>query len=137
MRSMQREQAVAGDGRAQASIGELLGEVSRDLSTLLRQEVELAKAELRQEAGKAGQAGGMFAGAAIAGLLTLFFLSHALWWGLSNVMDQSWAALIVAGVWAVISVILLTKARGRARELRGLPRTMQTAREIPDAVRGR
>jgi cytochrome c biogenesis protein CcdA len=136
MKSMQREQAAAGDGRAQASIGELLGEVSSDLSTLLRQEVELAKAELRQEAGKAGRAGAMFAGAAIAGLLTLFFLSYALWWGLSNVMDQSWAALIVAAVWAVIAVSLLTMARGRAREIHGLPRTMQTAREIPDAVRG-
>ena len=79
--------------RAQASVGELLGEVSQDLSKLLRQEVELAKAELRQEAKTAGTVGAMFGGAGVAGFLALLFLSTALWGGLSNVMDQGWAAL--------------------------------------------
>jgi hypothetical protein len=123
--------------RSQASIGELFGEVSRDLSTLMRQEVELAKAELRQEARTAGKVAGMFGGAGLAGLLTLLFLSYALWWGLSNVMDQGWAALIVAVIWAVIAMVLLARARSQMRQLRPLPRTMQTAREIPDTVRGR
>lgn len=123
--------------RSQASIGELLGEVSRDFSTLLRQEVELAKAELREEARTAGMVGAMFGGAALAGLLTLLFLSCALWWGLSNVMDQGWAALIVAVIWALVGGVLLSRARGRMKTIRTLPRTKQTARQIPDAVRGR
>jgi hypothetical protein len=122
---------------SQASLGDLLGEVSRDLSTLFRQEIELAKAEVRQEATKAGKAAGMFTGAAVAGYLVLLFLSCALWWGLSNVMDQGWAALIVAVVWAVIGAILYSVARARAREIRGLRQTAETVREVPDALRGR
>lgn len=123
--------------RDQESIGDLLGAVSRDFSTLLRQEAELAKAELRQEVSSAGKVGAMFGGAAVAGLLTLLFLSCALWWGLSNVMDQGWAALIVAVIWGLIGAVLFVQGRKRMRSIRTLPRTTQTARQIPDAVRGR
>jgi hypothetical protein len=45
-----------------ASLGDLLGDVTRDLSTLMRQEIELAKAELKQSGTRAGQGGGMLAG---------------------------------------------------------------------------
>jgi hypothetical protein len=121
---------------SEASVGKLLGEVTRDFSTLMRQEVDLAKAELRAEAKTAGKIGGMFAGAGVAGLLTLLFLSYALWWGLSNVMDQGWAALIVAALWAVIGGVLYARARPQMRQIRPLPRTAETAREIPNAVRG-
>jgi hypothetical protein len=122
---------------SQASLGELLGDVTRDLSTLFRQEVELAKAELRQEAAKAGKAAGMFTGAALAGYMVLLFLSCALWWALSNVMDQGWAAMIVAAVWLVIGAILYSVARARVREIRGLRQTAETVREVPDALRAR
>ncbi|MFI5926113.1 phage holin family protein [Micromonospora sp. NPDC051543] len=124
--------------RTQASVGDLLGDVTRDLSTLVRKEVELAKAELREEVSQAGKAGGMFGGAGLAGFLAVLFLSYAAWWGLSNVMDQGWAALIVAVVWAAVAGGLFLNARTqlkRAREV--LPRTKQTARELPDALRGR
>ncbi|MFE9960509.1 phage holin family protein [Micromonospora sp. NPDC005299] len=124
--------------RTQSSVGELLGDVTRDLSTLVRKEVELAKAELREEASQAGKAGGMFGGAALAGFLAVLFVSYAVWWGLSNVMDEGWAALIVAVVWAVVAAILLANARTKMRQLRAvLPRTKQTAREMPQAMRGR
>jgi hypothetical protein len=123
--------------RSQASAGDLLSDVTRDISTLVRQEIDLAKAELREEARPAGKAAGMFAGASLAGLLVLLFLSYAAWWGLSNVMDQGWGALIVAGVWAVIGAVLFAVARRQMRKVRPLPQTMQTAREIPNAVRGR
>ncbi|MGY0005260.1 phage holin family protein [Micromonospora sp. I033] len=124
--------------RTQASVGELLGDVTRDLSTLVRKEVELAKAELREEASQAGKAGGMFGGAALAGFLAVLFVSYAVWWGLSNVMDEGWAALIVAVLWAVVAAVLLANARTKLRQLREvLPRTKQTAREMPHAMRGR
>ena len=121
---------------SQASVGALLGEVTRDLSTLMRQEVALAKAELRQEAGTAGKAAGAWAGAALAGFMVVLFLSYALWWGLSNVMDQGWAALIVAVLWALIGAVLYAVGRSRVRQLRGLPRTTQTVREVPEALKG-
>ena len=120
---------------SQSSFGELMGEVTQDLSTLMRQEMDLAKAELRDEATKTGKAGGMFAGASIAAHLVLIFLSIGLWWGLSNIMDGSWAALIVAGIWAVIAAALTVVARTRMKQVRGLPRTTETVKEIPDAVK--
>lgn len=127
---------MTGPARDQASVGDLLGDVARDLSTLMRQELELARAELRQEARKAGKAAAGFTGAGLAGYMVLLFLSFALWWGLSNVMDQGWAALIVAVVWAVIGAVLYAMGRNRAREIRGLPQTAQTVREVPEAIRG-
>jgi hypothetical protein len=117
------------------SFGDLMGEVTRDLSTLMRQEIDLAKAELRGEATKAGKASGMLAGAAIAAHLVLVFLSVALWWGLSNVMDGGWAGLIVAAIWAVIAAILAAAGRSRMRRMRGMPQTVETAKAVPDAVR--
>jgi len=120
---------------SQRSFGELMGNVTQDLSTLMRQEVELAKAEARDEAVKAGKVGGMFGGAGVAAHLVLVFLSIALWWGLSNAMDGSWAALIVAGIWAVIATALAAVARTRMKQLRGLPRTTETVKAIPDAVK--
>jgi Putative Actinobacterial Holin-X, holin superfamily III len=119
---------------SQRSFGELMGEVTQDFSTLMRQELDLARAEARDEAVKAGRVGGMFAGAGIAAHLVLVFLSIALWWGLSNVMDGSWAALIVAGIWAVIAAALAAVARTRAKQMRGLPRTTESVKAIPDAV---
>ena|SRR5256886_588689 len=137
MTTPSRERAANGADVSQASIGDLLGEVTRDLSTLMRQEVELAKAELRQEATKAGKAAGMFGGAGFAGYMVALFLSIAGWWGLANVMDQGWAALIVAAIWAVVGVVLFALARARVRQIRGLPQTAQTVREVPDALKGR
>ncbi|GIJ80934.1 Putative Holin-X, holin superfamily III [Micromonospora phaseoli] len=138
MSASPRGRADAPPDRTQASLGELLGDVTRDMATLVRQEVELAKAEVRQEVRTAGQAAGMFGGAALAGFMLLLFLSYALWWALANVMDQGWAALIVAGVWAVIGAVLFTVARGRLRRVQaGLPRTTETARRIPGAFTDR
>ncbi|MGW2788280.1 phage holin family protein, partial [Streptomyces populi] len=54
-----------------ASVGQLLAQVTSDLQTLFRQEVELAKAEVREEAAKAGKAAGMYGGAGFAGCMVL------------------------------------------------------------------
>ena len=121
-----------------ASLGELIGEVTRDLSTLMRQELELAKAELKQEATKSGKAAGMLGGAGLAGFMVLLVLSCALWWGLANVMDAGWAALIVAVLWAVIGAALYSVGRQRLRQVHPTPeRTVDTLKEVPDALRGR
>ena len=120
---------------SERSFGELMGDVSQDLSTLVRQELELAKAELTEQAAQAGKAGGMFAGSAVAGHMVLLFLSIAAWWGLSNVMDGGWAALIVAAVWAVVAAVLYVTGRSRWSQVRGLKRTVETVKDIPGAMR--
>jgi hypothetical protein len=119
------------------SIGDLVGSITKDLSTLMREELDLAKAEVKQEAIKSGKAAGMFGAAGFAGYMVLLFASIAAWWGLANVMDQSWAALIVTGVWAVIGVVAYLAGQRQARQIHPTPeRTVETVREIPDALKG-
>src|SRR6476469_5648642 len=118
------------------SVGQLLGEVSKDLSTLMRQELELAKAELTVEAKKAGQGAGMFGAAGFAGYMVLMFLSFALWWGLENVMDAGWAALIVAVLWGVIGAVAFAMGRKKFKEVHPKPeRTIDTLSQVPGALK--
>jgi hypothetical protein len=133
---------IAGPGGHQPnvedlSIGELLGSVSRDLSTLMRQEVALAKAEIRTEAAKAGKGAGMLAGAGLAGYLGILFASMALWWALANVMDEGLAALIVAVLWAAIGGVLYATGRSTLRTTNPVPeRTVDTVKQVPEALKG-
>lgn len=119
-----------------ASVGQLLGDVSRDLSTLMRQELALAKAEIKVEAGKAGKAAGMFGGAGFAGYMVVLFLSIALWSGLANVMDAGWSGLIVALLWAVIGAVLFLSARAQVKKINPKPeRTVETLQQVPGALK--
>ena len=117
------------------SVGELLGDVTNDLSTLLRQEVALAKAELRETSVHAKAAGGMFAGAGVAGHLALIFLSLAL----GDLLDSlGWSALLVGVLWAVVAAVLAMQGKKRMNRASPVaPRTVDTAKDIPDALRGR
>ncbi len=114
----------------QSSIGELIGNISDDLSQLFRQEVELAKAEIKQEAAKAGKAAGMLGGAGFAGYLAVVLLSFAAVFGLDAVMPAGWAALIVAAVWAVIGAVLYANGRKKLKTVDPMPRrTVDTIKE--------
>jgi Putative Actinobacterial Holin-X, holin superfamily III len=121
-----------------ASLGDLVSEVTKDLSALMRQELELARTEVKAEAAKTGRAIGMLVGAGLAGFMVLLFASYALWWGLANITDHSWAALIVMALWALIAAVLYSVGRQRLREVRPRPQqTVDTLKEVPDALRGR
>jgi hypothetical protein len=120
-----------------ASVGELITDVSRDLSTLMRQEFELAKAEVKAAVTKTGKAAGMLGGTGFAGYMVLLFLSIALWWALANVIDQGWAALIVAVIWAAIGGALFVTGRSALRAVNPKPeRTVDTVKQIPEAWKG-
>lgn len=122
---------------ADASVGELIGVVTRDLSTLMRQELALAKAELTQEATRTGKAAGALGGAGFAAFFVVLFLSLALWAGLSNVMDGGWAALLVAVLWASVAAALYVSGRAALRRVHPKPeRTVETLGAVPDALRG-
>lgn len=118
------------------SIGEILGDVTRNVSTLMRQEVDLAKAELKQSTSKAGKGVGMYAGAAVAGLLFLVFLSVCAWWGLGNYIGRGWSGLVVAVVWAIVAAVLASVGKKEMAKVKGLPKTAETASKIPDALKG-
>jgi hypothetical protein len=118
------------DRVTETSVGEIIGNITDDLSQLFRQEVELAKAEIRQEATKAGKAAGMLGGAGFAGYLAVVLLSFAVVFGLSNVMDPGWAALIVAIVWGAIGAVLFVNGRKKLKTVDPVPRrTAETLKE--------
>ncbi len=118
------------------SLGELISEITTDLSTLMRQEVALAKAEATQSAKRAGKGAGMFGGAGFAGYFVLLFLSIALWWALGDGMGHGWSALIVAVLWAIAGAVLALIGRKEFASIRGLDRTTETLGKIPNAVKG-
>jgi tetrahydromethanopterin S-methyltransferase subunit G len=119
------------------SLGERLGNVTRDLSTLMQQEVALAKAEVKQSSSQLGKGIGLLVGAGIGAFFVLLFLSISLWWAIGNAIGRGWAALIVAVVWAIIAAILLSVGRKELKRVRGLPTTADTLGKIPNAVKGK
>ncbi|HEY0816856.1 MAG TPA: phage holin family protein [Pseudonocardia sp.] len=122
---------------ADASVGDLIGNVTRDLSTLMRQELALAQAEIKQEVSKTAKGAAAMSGAGFAGYFVLLFLSIALWAGLSNVMDSGWAGLIVAVLWAVIGGVLFAVGRSKLAQVHPKPeRTVDTLSQVPDALKG-
>jgi hypothetical protein len=121
---------------SRASVGELFSEVAEDLSTLMRQEVELAKAELRQSATRAGKGAGLLAGAGVSGHMVLLFASVAAWWGIGDATGHGWSALIVAAIWLMVAAALGLMGRREISAVPGIPQTTQTVKKIPDAVRG-
>jgi hypothetical protein len=117
------------------SLGELLGDVTRDLSTLMRQEVELAKVEAKQSAARAGKGGGLLAGAGVAGHFVLLFLSIALWYALGELMGLGWSAVVVAIIWGITAAVLAAKGRKELEAIKGMPQTAETLQEIPPALK--
>jgi len=117
------------------SLGDLLGEVTRDMSTLMRQEVELAKVELKQSASRASKGAGMLAGAGVAGHFVLLFLSLALWWALGTVIGLGWSGVVVAVIWAIVAAILASIGRKELKAVKGMPQTTETLQEIPPTLK--
>ncbi|MFF2488407.1 phage holin family protein [Microbacterium sp. NPDC058062] len=120
---------------AETSLGDLVGEVSRDLSTLMRKELELAKAELTDSAKRAGIGAGLLGGAGYAAMMAVLFLSLALWWALGLLIGLGWSGVVVAVIWAIIAGILYAVGRSRLNTVRGAPQTVETVKEIPDALK--
>jgi hypothetical protein len=115
--------------RAEASLGELVAEMTSDISTLFRKEIELAKTEARDELRQAGKAAGMLGGAGLAAWLALLLLSLALAWLLDQAMNTALAFAIVGVVWAVAALILQRSGRAALAGVRGLPTTRDTIKE--------
>jgi hypothetical protein len=119
------------------SLGELVGDLTRDLSTLMRQELALARAELKEEVSKTAKGAGALGGAGFAGSMAVLFLSIALWWALSHVVGHSWSALIVAAIWGIVAAVLAAVGRRKFREVNPTPeRTVDTLKNVPDALKG-
>ncbi len=115
--------------RPEATLGELFGDMTRDVTTLFRKEIELAKLEAREEVSRLGRGAGMFAGAGIAAWLTLLFLSFALAWLLDQAMNTALAFLIVGVLWAVVGAVLALRGKSEIKNVKPLPETVETLKE--------
>jgi uncharacterized membrane protein YqjE len=109
------EQNLHGDLRERPA-GELLKELSNQTATLVRQELELAKAEMAEKGKKAGLGAGMFGGAGLLGVFAFAALTACLIAALDAAMSLWLAALIVAVVYAAIAGVLALLGRKKTRE---------------------
>ena len=112
------------------SVGELVHEVADDVLKLMRQEMQLAKLEVKDDVTQAAKAGGMLGGAGIAAHLFLIFLSVTVMFALNEVMDIVWAALIVSAIWGIAAYALYLTGRSRMSTVNFTPeQTIQTLKE--------
>jgi hypothetical protein len=111
-------------------IGELVKDLSQQTSTLVRQEIELARSELEAKGKVASKGAGMLAGATVAALLALGALSAGLIGLLDEVMPVWVAALIVMVLWAVVAAVLAGAGRNALRRATPpAPQTVETVKE--------
>jgi hypothetical protein len=112
------------------SVGQLVSQMTSDASKLFKAELDLAKAELKEEIQTAGRGAGMLTGAGVGALYALGFLSLALMFGLGTVMGLGWAALIVTAIWAVAAAILAATGRSAMKQVKpGIPETVESVKE--------
>jgi hypothetical protein len=121
------------------SIVDLLKQAIRDAQDLVRGEVALVKAELRQEVRRLGSAVAMLAVAAVVGLIALIFLLTTAALALADALD--WAPWIgyavVTGVMLVVTIVLALIGRNRLATSQPLPKTMETMKENSEWIRAR
>ncbi len=112
------------------SLGEIVSDVTQDLTTLIRQEIDLAKTELKEEGTKAAKGAGMLGGAGLAGYFTVLFLTVTLMFVLDEFLELWLAALIVTVLWAIATAVLALIGKKRLQASRPqLPQTQETLKE--------
>jgi hypothetical protein len=121
------------------TIGRLVADATRDISSLVTKEIELAKSELKVSF-KAGGAGiGLFAGAAFMVLLALILLSwcfvYLIHWNGSG-LDLQWAFLIVCVVYLLVAALLGWLGAKKMKQIKAPEKAIEQAQEIPKALKG-
>ena len=113
--------------------GELLRELSDHTTTLVRQEIELAKAELGEKGKKAGLGASMFGGAGLFGVFALAALTTCIIVALDSAMPLWLAALIVGVVYGAIAAVLALQGRNKVQEA-GPPVPEQATESVKEDV---
>lgn len=121
------------DDLREQPIGELLKQLSQETTTLVRQELELAKAEMTQKGKEAGTGAGLLSGGAVAGLMALVALTAFLILLLDGAMPNWLAALIVTVLWAVVAGVLALQGKNKLQEA-GPPAPEQTIETVKEDV---
>ena len=114
-------------------IGELLKQLASETTTLVRQELELAKAEMREKAGKAGPGFGMIGAAGGVALIALGALTTFFVLALDGALPNWLAALIVAIVYGAIAALLYMRGKEKVDDA-GSPAPRQTIESVKEDV---
>jgi uncharacterized membrane protein YqjE len=117
----------------QQSTGELVKELSQQMSVLVRQEVELAKAEVSEKGRKAGIGAGLLGGAGVTGLLALGSLTAVLISAMALAIPVWAAALAVTVLWSAVAGVLALQGREKVREV-GSPTPEKTVETVKEDV---
>jgi hypothetical protein len=122
------------------TLGKLVMDAQRDISTLISQEIALAKSEIKVSVRHGGLGIGLFAGAAFLGLLAVIMLSVAIayfiHWNGSG-LDLHWAFLIVFGLYVLIAALLAFVGIKQVKQVKAPVRAIEQGKQIPSALKGR
>ena len=112
------------------SLSELLSEVTNEIATLFRKEVELARVETSEQVSRAAKAGGMLGAAAVIGLIDLILFAFAAAWALAEVMPTGLAFLVVGVVFGIVAAVLALAGKKRMASINPVPnQTVQTLKD--------
>src|SRR5690606_25192477 len=128
--------AMTGNRTSERTIGQLVADASNDLSSIVRNEIELAKIELGRDAKNAGKGAGLFIGAAVFGAYGSGVLLLALAWGIAALGLPVWAGLLIVAVLLFVGAGLLALIGKRSvSKVKGVPeRTIANAQQTIEAV---
>jgi hypothetical protein len=120
------------------TIGALVIDASRDISTLISKEIELAKSELKVSFRHGGAGLGLFAAAGFLGLLAIIMLSVAFGYFIHMTgLDLAWCFLIVFGAYLLLAGLLAFIGIKQVKQVKAPERAIHQGKEIPAALRGR
>ena len=122
------------------TLGKLVMDAQRDISTLISKEIQLAKSEIKVSVKHGGVGIGLFAGAAFLGLLAIIMLSvsiaYFIHWNGSG-LDLHWAFLIVFGLYVLIAALLAFIGIKQVKQVKAPERAIEQGKQIPQALKGR
>jgi len=122
------------------TIGRLIKDAQTDFSTLMRKEIQLAKAELKVSVTAGGMGSVYLAAAAFFLVLFIIILSVAAGYFINwngRGLDLHWAFLIVAGFWLLVASVLILLGIKKFKRVKAPERAIEQGREIPRALKGR
>ncbi len=122
------------------TIGRLVSDASRDISSLISKEIELAKSELKVSLTNGGTGIGMFAGAIFLVVLAIIMLSfsfaYLIHWN-GDGLDLQWAFMIIFFVYVAVAALLIFLGVKKVQKVRAPERAIAEAKKIPQAFTGK
>ncbi|UYM07766.1 phage holin family protein [Solicola gregarius] len=136
--SSQGQHRLEAQEQSDPTIGRLVADASRDVSSLVQYEIQLAKSELRVSVKNLGIGGALLAVAGFFGIMIIIFASITAAYFIAKIpgLDLAWAFLIVTGIYLLLAVILVLIGIRKLKAIKAPEQTISTAKEIPGALKG-